>query len=76
MSYSRNDLVPRDLVPMILALVVPLAMCVVIILHEPGIERSFLWTSIMMAVILTVIGLALSFAASRLAARNPDSAEG
>jgi hypothetical protein len=76
MNYSRNDLVPRDLVPMILALVIPLLMCVVIILHEPGIERSFLWTSIMVAVILTAIGLALSFAASRLADRNPDSAEG
>ena len=70
MSYSRNDPAVRDLLPFGLTLAVPLAICILVILVEPGIERAFLWASIKMAVILVTVGLALSFVASRLASRT------
>ncbi|HEY8564183.1 MAG TPA: hypothetical protein VIL65_01690 [Beijerinckiaceae bacterium] len=51
---------------------VPLAVCVLILLVEPGINRSFFYESVKMAAILVAIGGALSFGASLLAGKVPN----
>ena len=53
-------------------LAVPLAVCVLILLVEPGLNRTFFYQSVKMAVILVAIGAALSFAASLLASKVPN----
>jgi hypothetical protein len=70
MNYSRNDLVPRDLLPFALSLIVPLAICVVVMLVETGIERAFFYAAIKVAVILIALGLAISYGVGRWAAKH------
>ena len=68
MSYSRNDAGFRELLPFAVALFVPLAICVLVMFVETGIERAFFYAAVKVGVILVALGLALSFVASRFAA--------
>lgn len=70
MSYARNDLASRDFLMLVATLVVPLAVCIVIMLVEPGIELSLLYAAIQVALTLIALGLVLSFVASRFAGRT------
>ncbi|GJD47890.1 hypothetical protein OPKNFCMD_0602 [Methylobacterium crusticola] len=60
----------NPLVPIAIVVSIPVLVCLIIMLTDAGIERSLLWSAIKVGVVLTLIGGALSFGASRLAARN------
>lgn len=70
MNSPRPDSTARDLLPLIIALALPLFICLVVLVSEPGLERSFLFASIKVGVILVALGLAISFVAHRLAGRT------
>lgn len=56
--------------PLVIVLALPVLACLLLMLVEPGINRSLLYSAIKVGAVLIVIGGALSFAASRLAARS------
>jgi protein-S-isoprenylcysteine O-methyltransferase Ste14 len=56
--------------PLAIVLALPVLACVLIMLIEPGINRSLFVAAIKTGVILVVVGGALCFVASRLAARS------
>lgn len=56
--------------PLAIVLALPVLTCLLLMLVEPGLNRSLLWSSIKVGVVLVAIGGALSFVASRLAARS------
>jgi hypothetical protein len=56
--------------PLVIVLALPVLACLVLMLVEPGINRSMLYSAVKTGVILIVIGGALSFVASKLAARS------
>ncbi|TGD95970.1 hypothetical protein [Methylobacterium nonmethylotrophicum] len=60
----------NPLVPIAIVVAIPVVVCLILMLTDEGIERSLLWSAIKTGIILTVIGGALSFGASRLAERN------
>jgi hypothetical protein len=59
--------------PLVIVLSLPVLACLLLMLVEPGINRSLLFSAVKTGVILIVIGGALCFAASKLAARGDSS---
>ena len=70
MNYSRTDTFSRGLMPFALTLTVPLLVCVVVMLVEPGLERSFLYAAFTVAAILIALGLAISYGVGRWAEKH------
>ncbi|KMO32637.1 hypothetical protein VQ02_23255 [Methylobacterium variabile] len=60
----------NPLVPIAIVVAIPVLVCLLLMLTDPGIERSLLWSSIKTGIILIVLGGAISFGVSRLAERN------
>lgn len=56
--------------PLLIVLALPVLACLILMLVEPGLNRSMLYSAIKSGVVLVVIGCALSFAASKLADRT------
>ena len=56
--------------PLVIVLALPVLACVLLMLVEPGINRSLFLSAVKVGAVLVVIGGALSFVASRLAARS------
>ena len=56
--------------PLLIVLALPVLACLAILFFDEGIERSLFYAAIKVGSILVVIGGALSFIASRLAARS------
>ena len=56
--------------PLVIVLALPVLACVLLMVVEPGINRALFWSAVKTGAILVVVGGALSFVASRLAARS------
>ena len=56
--------------PLVIVLALPVLACLLLMLVEPGINRSLLFSAVKVGAILIVVGGGLCFAASRLAARR------
>jgi protein-S-isoprenylcysteine O-methyltransferase Ste14 len=66
-AMRREDLA---YLPLVIVLALPVLACVLLMLIEPGINRSLFFSAIKTGIILVVVGGALCFVASRLAARS------
>ncbi|MFE1599118.1 hypothetical protein [Methylobacterium sp. ID0610] len=60
----------NPLLPIGIVVSLPVLACLVLMLTDEGIERSLLWAAVKIGILLIVIGGALSFGVSRLAAKN------
>ncbi len=60
----------NPLIPIAIVVSLPVLVCVILLLTDQGIERSLFWAAIKIGIVLTVIGGALSFVASRLAEKT------
>lgn len=63
----------RDLLaylPLLIVLSLPVLACLVLMIVEPGIERALLYSAVKVGAVLVVLGIGLSFVASRLAGRE------
>ncbi|ACL56666.1 hypothetical protein [Methylobacterium nodulans] len=60
----------NPLIPIGIVVLLPVIACLVLMLVDEGIERSLLWAAVRVGILLIVIGGALSFGASRLAAKS------
>lgn len=56
--------------PLLIVLALPFLVCLILMLVEPGINRSLLTDAIKVGAVLVVIGGALSFAVSRIYSRG------
>ena len=59
----------NPLVPLLCVVSLPALACVLLMLTDPGIERSLFYSAIKNGIVLVVVGGAISFVASRLADR-------
>lgn len=63
----------RDLLaylPLLIVLALPVLACLVLMIVEPGIERALFYSAVKIGLVLVVLGIGLSFVASRLAGRE------
>lgn len=59
--------------PLVIVLALPVLACLLLMIVEPGVNRTLLFSAVKVGVILIVVGGGLCFVASRLAARNGSS---
>ncbi|ACA19233.1 conserved hypothetical protein [Methylobacterium sp. 4-46] len=62
---STNPLIPIGIVVSL-----PVLACLLIMLTDEGVNRSLLWAAVKVGILLIVLGGALSYGASRLAAKS------
>ncbi|MGY2051122.1 hypothetical protein [Methylobacterium sp. JK268] len=60
----------NPLIPIGIVVSLPVLVCLILMLTDEGIERSLLWAAIKVGIVLILLGGALSYGASRLAAKS------